>query len=93
VRELERRELAVRTVPASRAWGALPAKAWLTAGAAVTAGTLAGLAAMPVLLWTSPLIGTLVLMGARRRSTRDRDVARGAGDGGVPRGGRSRRPR
>jgi hypothetical protein len=53
-------------VPASRAWGALPAKAWLTAGAAVTAGTVAGVAAMPFLLWTSPLIGTLVLIGARR---------------------------
>jgi predicted Ser/Thr protein kinase len=66
VQELERRELAVRTVPASRAWGALPAKAWLTAGAAVTAGTVAGLAAMPFLLWTTPLIGTLVLIGARR---------------------------
>jgi serine/threonine-protein kinase len=66
VRELERRELAVRTVPASRAWGALPAKAWLTAGAAITAGTVAGVAAMPFLLWTSPLIGTLVLIGARR---------------------------
>jgi len=65
VQELERREVAVRTVPASRAWSALPAKAWLTAGAAVTAGTVAG-AAMPFLLWTSPIIGSLVLIGARR---------------------------
>jgi predicted Ser/Thr protein kinase len=65
VQELERREVAVRTVPASRAWSALPTKAWLTAGAAVTAGTVAG-AAMPFLLWTSPIIGSLVLIGARR---------------------------
>ena len=65
VQELERREVAVRTVPASRAWSALPAKAWLTAGAAVTAGTVAG-ATMPFLLWTSPIIGSLVLIGARR---------------------------
>jgi len=65
VQELERREVAVRTVPASRAWSVLPAKAWLTAGAAVTAGTVAG-AAMPFLLWTSPIIGSLVLIGARR---------------------------
>ena len=66
VQELERRELAVRTVPASRAWGAVPAKAWVTAGAAITAGAMAGVAAMPFLLWTSPVVGTLVLMGARR---------------------------
>jgi len=68
VQELERRELAVRTVPASRAWSALPAKAWITAGAAVTAGTVAGLAAMPFLLWTSPMIGSLVLIGARQHA-------------------------
>jgi hypothetical protein len=68
VQELERRELAVRAVPASRAWSALPPKAWLTAGAAVTAGTVAGLAAMPFLLWTSPVIGSLLLIGAREHA-------------------------
>jgi predicted Ser/Thr protein kinase len=66
VQELERRELAVRTVPASHAWSALPAKAWVTAGAAVTAGAMAGTVAMPFLLWTSPIVGSLVLIGARR---------------------------
>ena len=66
VQELERRDLAVRAVPTTRAWSALPAKAWVTAGAAVTAGAMAGTAAMPFLLWTSPIVGTLVLMGARR---------------------------
>jgi predicted Ser/Thr protein kinase len=68
VQELVRRELAVRTVPASSAWSALPSKAWVTAGAAVTAGTVAGLAAMPFLLWTSPMIGSLVLIGASRHA-------------------------
>jgi predicted Ser/Thr protein kinase len=68
VGELERRELAVRTVPFSNAWSALPPKAWVTAGAAVTAGTVAGLVAMPFLLWTSPMIGSLVLIGARRHA-------------------------
>ncbi len=68
VQELERRELAVRAVPASRAWSALPPKAWLTAGAAVTAGTVAGLAALPFLLWTSPVIGSLLLIGAREHA-------------------------
>jgi hypothetical protein len=64
--ELERRELAVRTVPAAHAWSALPGKAWVTAAAVVTAGAMAGTVAMPFLLWTSPIVGTLVLMGASR---------------------------
>jgi predicted Ser/Thr protein kinase len=68
VQELERRELAVHAVPVSRVWSALPAKAWITAGAAVTAGTVAGLAAMPFLLWASPMIGSLVLIGARQHA-------------------------
>jgi hypothetical protein len=68
MRELERRELAVRAVPAARAWSALPTKAWVTAGAAVTAGALAGTAAMPFLLWTAPVVGSLVLIGARRHA-------------------------
>jgi hypothetical protein len=32
----------------------------------VTAGAMAGTLALPMLLWTSPVIGTLVLLGARR---------------------------
>jgi predicted Ser/Thr protein kinase len=69
VLELERRELAVRTVPAANAWRAVPPKAWITAGAAVTAGAVAGLTAMPFLLWTSPVIGSLVLIGARQHTS------------------------
>jgi hypothetical protein len=45
---------------------ALPARAWILAGAVATAGAVAGTLAMPMLLWTSPAIGTLVLLGARR---------------------------
>jgi len=66
VQELERRELAVHHVPLARAWGALPAKAWLLTGAVVTAGATAGTLVMPMLLWASPIVGTLVLLGARR---------------------------
>jgi hypothetical protein len=64
--ELERRELAVRTVPAAHAWGTLPGKAWVTAAAVATTGAMAGTVAMPFLLWTSPIVGTLVLVGASR---------------------------
>jgi serine/threonine-protein kinase len=63
---MERLELSVRPVPVSRTWTALPAKAWVLAGAVVTAGAVAGTLVMPLLLWTSPAIGTLVLLGARR---------------------------
>jgi hypothetical protein len=83
VQELERRELAVRAVPASRTWSALPGKAWLTAGAAVTAGAVAGTVAMPFLLWTSPVVGTLVLMGATRHA-RTPLVASPARDASLP---------
>ena len=52
------------------AWGALPPKAWMLAGAAVTAGAVAGTVAMPLLLWTSPVVGSLLLLGARRTRAR-----------------------
>jgi predicted Ser/Thr protein kinase len=63
---MERRDLATRPVPLGAAWGALPPRAWVLAGAAVTAGAVAGTLAMPMLLWTSPVVGALVLLGARR---------------------------
>ena len=66
VEGMKRLELSVRPVPASRAWTALPARAWILVGAVVTAGAVAGTLVMPMLLWTTPAIGTLVLLGARR---------------------------
>ncbi|MDQ3136427.1 MAG: hypothetical protein M3Q93_02440, partial [Gemmatimonadota bacterium] len=61
---MERRELAARPMPMAGSWRALPLKAWVLAGAAVSAGAVAGSLAMPMLLWTSPVVGTLVLLGA-----------------------------
>jgi predicted Ser/Thr protein kinase len=66
VEELERRDLGIRPVPLGRMWTPLPAKAWVLTGAVVTAGAMAGTLALPMLLWTSPVIGTLVLLGARQ---------------------------
>jgi predicted Ser/Thr protein kinase len=63
---MEKHELATRPVPAARAWSALPPKAWMLAGAAVTAGTVAGTVALPLLLWTTPMVGSLLLLGAKR---------------------------
>ncbi len=64
--EMDRRELPSRAVPLAGSWGALPARAWLLAGAVVTAGGVAGSVAMPMLLWSSPLVASLVLLGAGR---------------------------
>ena len=66
---MERHELATRAVSVGGAWGAVPRKAWMLAGAAVTAGAVAGTVAMPMLLWTSPMVGSLVLLGAKRDAT------------------------
>jgi hypothetical protein len=66
---LSRHELHSRPVALRDAWGAVPSKAWVLAGAAVTMGAVAGTAAMPLLLWSSPLVGSLVLLGAKRDAT------------------------
>jgi hypothetical protein len=58
----------VRAVPLAGAWGALPARAWILADAVVTAGGVAGSVALPVLLWSSPLVASLVLLGAGREA-------------------------
>ena len=61
---LERRKLPARAIPASRAWTMIPA-AYATMVVAVTlAGMGAGLAATPLLLWTTPVIGGLLLYAA-----------------------------
>jgi hypothetical protein len=65
---MDKHELATRPVSAAGAWGAVPRKAWMLAGAALTAGTVAGAVAMPLLLWTSPMVGSLVLLGAKREA-------------------------
>jgi hypothetical protein len=62
---MDRRELAARAVPASSAQ-VVPGRAWTLAGAVVVAGAMAGTVAMPMLLWSSPLVATLVLLAAAR---------------------------
>ena len=68
IEAMDRRELPVRAVPLAGAWGALPARAWILAGAVVTAGGVAGSVALPMLLWSSPLVASLVLLGAGREA-------------------------
>ena len=72
---MERHELATHPVPLAGAWGAVPRKAWMLAGAAVTAGAVAGSVAMPMLLWTSSADRHA---RAARRPARRAHAARGA---------------
>jgi hypothetical protein len=66
--ELERRELPSRAMLPSRAWAAVPTGFWMLLAAVVVAGGTAGLAVAPTLLATTPMVGTLLVLGARRAS-------------------------
>jgi len=81
VEALERRELGTRPVPLGRA--PLPGKAWVLAGAVLTGGVMAGTSVLPMLLWTSPVVGALVLLGALR-DARTPLVAPPARDSALP---------
>jgi hypothetical protein len=63
---LERRQLPARALPASRAWSAMPPAYATMVAATAIAGFGAGAVAAPVLLWATPLIGGLLLLGAHR---------------------------
>jgi hypothetical protein len=65
VEQLSKRQLAGRAVPASRAWGAFPPAYYALVGSVVIMGEVAG-GAMPLLLWTTPVFGALLLLGAHR---------------------------
>jgi hypothetical protein len=65
VEELGKRQLPGRAVPASRAWTAFPAGYVALVGSVVIAGELAA-SAMPFFLWSTPVFGALMLMGAHR---------------------------
>ena len=62
--ELNRRELWARPVPVRRSWQALPGGLWVLLVSVLVAGWVAGTATLPALLWTSPVVGLLLLLGA-----------------------------
>ena len=63
---LERRELAARAVPARSVMAVLPGGFWLMLAAVVIAGTMAAVAAAPVLGWVTPVFAGLLVVSARR---------------------------
>jgi serine/threonine protein kinase len=67
VDELGRRELAVHPLPVSRAWRAVPASLYALSAAVLLGGTFAGSVGTPLLLWTSPVFGALLLVGAYQK--------------------------
>ncbi|HEX6104836.1 MAG TPA: serine/threonine-protein kinase [Gemmatimonadales bacterium] len=80
---LERHGLPARAVPASRAWTMLPPGYAAMLLAVVLAGAGAGLAAMPLLLWSTPLMGGL-LLAAADRTLRAPLVTAASGAGELP---------
>ncbi len=61
---LAERQLPARSLPVARAWTAVPAAYATMVLATVIAGLGAGAAVAPVFLWTTPLIGGLLVVGA-----------------------------
>jgi predicted Ser/Thr protein kinase len=68
VEELKRRELQSRSLPATRAWEAVPGEFWVLLLAVLASGGTAGLLASSTILATTPLVGALLVMGAGRSS-------------------------
>jgi hypothetical protein len=66
--ELRHRELRSRPLPASRAWAVVPPAYWAMVFGVVAAGGTAGMMVLPPLLAATPLVGALLLLGARRVS-------------------------
>lgn len=64
---LERRDLPAVAVPRSKLWARVPPAYAGMLAAVVLAGIGAGLAAMPLLLWTTPVMGGLLLAAAAQR--------------------------
>ena len=63
---LGERELPARSLPVARAWSAVPATYSTMVLATAVAGFGAGATVAPVLLWTTPLVGGLLLLGAHQ---------------------------
>jgi hypothetical protein len=66
VEALGRHRLPARAVPATQRWRRLPGPYATMVAAVSVAGLGAGLTAMPLLLWTTPLMGGLLLAAASR---------------------------
>ncbi len=66
VRRLASLEIPAQAVPKSQTWAALPLPLYGLAAAIVVVGSLAGLLVTPLLVWTSPLVAGLLVLGGHR---------------------------
>jgi len=79
VRHLTARNIPAQAVPKAHAWAAVPLPLYALAGAIVVVGSLAGMLALPALLWTSPVVAGLLVIGGHR--TAHTPILRAAHDG------------
>ena len=61
VATLDARGIPARTVPIGGAWGMIPAASYGLVALVLATGVAAGVAAVPMLVWTSPLVAALML--------------------------------
>lgn len=66
VRYLTARDIPVQAVPKAHAWAAVPLPLYALAGAIVVIGSLAGMLTLPAMLWTSPVVAGLLVIGGHR---------------------------
>ena len=66
VRYLTARDIPVQAVPKAHAWAAVPLPLYALAGAIVVVGSLAGMLALPTMLWTTPVVAGLLVVGGHR---------------------------
>jgi hypothetical protein len=70
VEQLESKGVGARIVPVARAWTMMPAHFFLMLVAILATGTLAGLGPVPLMLWMSPLLASLLLLVAQHTMVR-----------------------
>jgi serine/threonine protein kinase len=84
VRHLAARSIPAQAVPKAHAWAAVPLGLYALAGAIVLVGSLAGIFALPALLWTSPVVAGLLVVGGHRSAHTPILTAVRPGTGGFP---------
>jgi hypothetical protein len=70
VRNLALRKVPALAVHASRAWAPIPWRFYGMLGLIISVGGAAGIAALPIMLWMSPLVAGLLVLGAQIRLQR-----------------------
>ncbi|NNG16002.1 MAG: protein kinase [Gemmatimonadales bacterium] len=84
IRHLAARNIPAQAVPKAYAWAAVPLPLYALAGAIVVVGSLAGMLTLPALLWTSPVVAGLLVVGGHRSAHTPILTASPGRSGGFP---------